>query len=239
MRSDWNRRVRAAMLATILAGAANAAVADPLTGEGELGLSVTRGNSESETLTGKAKIEKKTAAWTHTAAVEAVKTATGGITNAQRYVGTAKSARDLNETIYLFGTGRYDADKFSGFSYQTSAATGVGFHVIKTDPTILDLEAGVGYRVDRTLVGEVLRDAILRTAAKFSHKLTANTTFTEDALVELGNDNTYSESVTGLKVDMNSNLALRLGLTVKNNSDPPAGKKSTDSYSTVTLVFKF
>ena len=239
MIGDRHRRMRASVLAMVLAGAGNVAVADPVTGEGEFGLSITRGNSESETLVGKAKIEKKAAPWTHNAAVEAVKTATGGLTSAQRYVGTAKSARDLNETIYVFGAARYDTDKFSGFSFQSSAATGVGFHVIKTDPTILDLEAGLGYRVDRTLVGDVVRDVILRGAVKFSHKLTANTAFTEDVLVEAGDDNTYSESVTGLKVDMNANLALRLGVTVKNNSDPPAGKKQTDSYSTITLVFKF
>jgi putative salt-induced outer membrane protein len=233
------RRAGTAALAILLAAAGSAATADPLTGEGEFGLSLTSGNTESESFIGKGKFEKKDAPWTHSAAFEALKTATDGITNAERYAGYLKTARDLNDLVYLFGAARYDSDKFSGFSYQSSVAAGVGFHVIKPDPMLLDLEAGVGYRVDRTLVGEELRDAILRGLLRFEYQITANTKFLETALVELGEDNTFLESFTGLNVAMNNALALRLGYTVKHNTDPPAGNKATDTYTTVTLVFKF
>lgn len=236
----YRRRLRTAgILLAVLALTGNTAIADPLTGEGEFGLSITSGNTESESFVGKAKFEKKSAPWTHSAAFEALKTATDGITNAERYAGNLKTARDLNDLVYLFGAARYDSDKFSGFSYQSSIAAGVGFHVIKPDPTLLDLEAGVGYRADRTLVGEELRDAILRGLLRFEHQITGNTKFLETALAEIGEDNTFAESFTGLNVAMNNALALRLGYTVKHNTDPPPGNNKTDYYTSVTLVFKF
>lgn len=231
--------MRQAVFCFALMMPAAAAWADPLTGEGEFGLSITSGNTESSAFAGKAKLEKKHGAWTHRAGLEAIKTSTDGITSAQRYVGTLSTARDLSALIYLFGAARYDADKFSGFSYQTSVSGGVGFHLIKPEPTLLDVEVGPGYRVDRTLDGEVLRDAILRGLLRFERKLTDNSKFLETILVEYGEDNTYAESFTGLNVGLNKALALRLGYTVKHNSNPPLGRQETDSYSTVTLAFKF
>jgi len=61
----------------------------------------------------------------------------------------------------------------------------------------------------------------------------------EELSVEGGSDNTYTESITELKLRINAALAMEVTFSVKDNSDVPAGIKNTDTATAVTLVYDF
>ena len=117
---------------------------------------------------------------------------------------------------------------------------GYGYSVIKNDRTSLSLEAGPGYRRAKSArSGETESDAIVRAQLDFQHQLTENTSLGNLLLVESGSDNTFIQNDLGLKVAMNSKLALKAGLQVRNNSEVGPGVDKTDTLTTVNLVYTF
>ncbi len=229
-------------IAIALLGLSTTAIADinGWSGEGELGFSMTDGNTETETLNAKLGLGKEIGKWKHALGLAAVNSSTDGITSAERYLFTTKHDYSFTERTYGVGTLRYEDDRFSAYDYQAAVTAGIGQHVIKSDTTILDLEAGIGYRKSElNLTGESLNEVILRLFGHYTQKLTSNTEFLQDILIEPGEDNTYIMSVTGLKVSMSEKLALKVGYTIFHNTDVPAGIDDTDTLTSVNLVYGF
>ncbi len=140
------------------------------------------------------------------------------VVTAERYVFTAKSDLALSEMTYAFGSLRYDDDSFDGFEYQASAALGIGWHLVNYDTQHLDLELGAGYRkTELTVTGEESSEAIGRLAQHYDINLGETSQFFQDLLVESGDSNTTTEFTAGLKVKINSKLALKLSYNVKHN----------------------
>lgn len=225
-------------------------------GEGELGYTMTSGNTKNETLAAKLGLNYKNAPWGNQLKVEALRTesettddATGekmDEVTADRYTITDKLTRDINEALYSFLNLRYEDDEFSGFEYQSNATVGLGWHAINTDATKLDFEIGAGYKKDKVALaeGETTDDLhpegkVARFYEQLSHKLTATTHLSQSLLMEGNDDNTHSELDLGLKVKINGALALKLSHLIKHNSTVPEGTDHYDRTSTVTLVYGF
>jgi len=205
--------------------AAAPVAAQEWSGEGELGLSVTTGNTDTENLNARLKISRAEGPWTNSASVEMLKESENGETSAERYLLTGKTAYDWTERDYVFGSARYDDDRFSGYDYQASFTGGVGRHFIRTERTTLDAEIGPGFRVSETDEGTKREEAILHGNLDFRHQLTENTQFLE--------------SETGLKVAINSRLAMKTVFRVKHNSRVETGEDNTDTLTSVNLVYGF
>lgn len=227
---------------------------DGWTGTGELGLAVSSGNSKSENLNTKLSFKNEDDQWKHQfslAALRAKGEATGDFDgdgvpetdfrlNANRYEAGASSALKMNERAYWIGALRYENDDFAPFEHQTTFSLGYGYSVIKSESTQLSLEAGPGYRRAKSSdTGQTESGAILRAQLDFSHQLTDNTSLGNLLLVESGSDNTFIQNDLGIKVAMNSKLALKAGLQVRNNSEVGQGVDKTDTLTTVNLVYTF
>lgn len=209
-------------------------------GSGELGATMTTGNSETRSFNGKLEVQYEEGRWRHGSKLEALKSSDDGADTAERYVAAYKADYKKTERTYIFGSLRGEVDKFSGYDYRLSESVGYGRRFWEVqDKGYFDLEAGPGARQSRLEDGTHQRDTILRVAAKYRNKWTETTEFSEDLIVEAGEDNTFTESVTGFKLKINSHLAMKLSVTVKHNSDVPPDKENTDTISAITLVFDF
>ncbi len=82
-------------------------------------------------------------------------------------------------------------------------------------------------------------DAIGRAFGKYQWALSETSTFIQTLKVESGAENTFTESVTELKLSVVGNLFAALSYTVKHNSDVPADTKKTDTFSAVNLSYAF
>lgn len=230
----------AALAVLWFAGAAAAAEeAEGLGGEAELGMVTTSGNTNTRSVNAKVKLRYLSGPWRHEGRLEGLRTSDGDTVTAERYLASGKSDYRYTPTDYVFGTVRYEDDRFSGYDYQMSETVGYGHRLVNRDSLTLDLEIGAGGRHSRETGGSARDEGIVRGAARLGWDVSDSARFSEELLVESGESNTYTESVAALRVKINSRFAMKLSLTVKHNSTVPAGAEHTDSMSAVTLVYDF
>lgn len=215
-------------------------------GAGELGLALTRGNSETESLNAKLGLAFEDARWKHDlgAAVLRQKGELAGTDELQltanRYELSGSSAWKFSERAYLIGSLRHENDDFAPFEYQTIVAFGAGWYAIRSEQTEWLFEGGPGYRRFKdAAIGESDGEAVLRARMAYRHAFNEQTSFENTLLVETGSDNTFAQNDTGLAVKMNASLALKAGLQFRHNTEVAPGLKRTDSLFTTNLVYSF
>ncbi len=218
-----------------------AAESSPWKAEVELGYINTTGNTESESVNAKATGEYNIKRWRHTANLESLVTSDTGGTSAEKYLIAEKSDYTFsNDISYAFGQIDYEADRFSGYTYRTTATVGYGHKLINQDTLTLDAEIGAGYRKSELSdTNDATNESIGRGAAKLAWKISPYATFKESVAVDVGSDATIKKSVTSLRSQVNGNLATKLTYTIKNTSDVPIGIKNTDTETAFTLVYSF
>lgn len=209
-------------------------------GKGEVGAVMARGNSDADTLNVKLDMAREVDGWKHGFGVLALRASADGAKSAERYGAYWQSDRRFGDRNYWFGGLRYEDDRFSGFDYQASATTGVGRKFIDTDATKFSGQVGLGYkRLKAALTGRSESEAIAAGELKFEHALTETTKIVDKFVVETGSTNTFVANDLALQVKMSDRFSLAAGLGLRYNSDPPGGLKSTDTLTTLNLVYGF
>jgi putative salt-induced outer membrane protein len=143
---------------------------------------------------------------------------------------------------------------FNGFQYQESLTGGLGFKIFATDATKLDVQVGAGFKrlrpedlIKDPATGAVVQriplsaesGAIGTLGVNYSQALTGTTTLTDKLLVESGSSDTLITNALAVTVKVSNKLALSVGYTLTDNSNPPAGLKRIDTLETVNLVYAF
>ena len=238
--------MRKILFLTLLAASGMAIAEDGWKGAGELGLALTRGNSETESLNAKLGLSFEDVQWKHEIGASALRQK-GEIDGtdelqltANRYELSGSSAWKFSERAYMIGSLRYENDDFAPFEYQTIASIGAGWYAIKNDTTQWLFEGGPGYRrYKEVATGQTDGEAVFRGRMAYNHAFNAQTSFENILLVEAGSDNTFAQNDSGVVVKMNAKLALKAGLQFRHNSDVAPGLKKTDSLITTNLVYSF
>lgn len=215
-------------------------------GKAEAGVVFSRGNTETTTANGKLDMANELARWKHSAFLAALYAQSEDDitdeleTTAERYEARWQTDYKFTPRAYWFGGLRYEHDGFSGFDYQASLTSGLGYRFIDTERTKFSGQAGAGYRQLRdALTGEKDDAVVWRGDLGFEQVLTSNTKLTDKLIVEAGSDNTFAGNDLALAVQMNARFGLSLGFGVRYNSDPPPGLRSTDTLTTVNLTYSF
>jgi putative salt-induced outer membrane protein len=214
-------------------------VAQTWSGHADLGYSATGGNTDSQSLNAEFGLAYTEGSWQHKAQLEALRSSQDGDAEAERYQFGAKTEYSLNSLSYLFGSLDYEHDAFGGIRARTTAATGYGRRLLNTDQHKLSIEAGPGLRQLRRQDGEREREAIARAALDYLWQLSPTSVLSQALLLETGQADTYTESVSALKLKIAGNLAAKLSYTVKHHSDVPVGLEKTDTYTLVALSYEF
>lgn len=209
-------------------------------GEGALGFTSTSGNTDSENLNASLKIGRQRERWKHAASIEAIRNEVDDEVSADRNVLKLRSEYSLGEKSYLYGQLRYEDDEFSGYDSQTAVSLGAGSRLLDDGRHRLDVSAGIGYRrLEERETGDEDESAIVTGDLLYEYEISESAILKEAILVESGDENTYSESETALKMKINGNLAAKIAYLVKHNSDVPAGTEKTDKITTISLVYSF
>jgi putative salt-induced outer membrane protein YdiY len=74
---------------------------------------------------------------------------------------------------------------------------------------------------------------------KYEYIVSETATFIQTILIEDGDENTYTESDTSLKIRIVGNLAAKMSYLLKRNSEVPSGTDKSDKITTVSLVYAF
>lgn len=209
-------------------------------GTGELGLALSKGNTDSQTLIGKLGLAREDALWKHEAGLALLYGKQDDLESAYRYEAFGKSNRHLGERSYVFGSGRTERDHFTAYEYQWTVAVGYGHEVIKEEATHLNFEIGPGYRWSKLQDVRVHENSgVVRGSMDFGHQFNASTSIYDTLLIEAGADNTFARNDLGVLVKMSDALALKAGVEVRHNTDALPGIKRTDTLTTVNVVYGF
>jgi len=252
------------LLIIVVAAAANAEETKNFTGSGELGLLMTSGNSETDSVNAKVglKYEKEhflgeiSLAALYSSEETEIDGKEEDKVSAETYNYSAKVGYKFNEANYIFINGDYEDDQFSGYDYRTTFSAGYGRKVIASDTIKFNIEIGPGYRYDRTngyfddkgdnddsndvFIGEKTEDeAILRGYTMFNYKFSEAVSFQQDLTIVTGADNTNTKSVSALKSQIIGALSMKASFTIDNNTDVPSDTEKTDTETALTLVYDF
>lgn len=234
-------------LAVIAAFSTSPVLAD-WTGQGEAGLVKASGNTESENFNVGLGFINEGDVWTQEIGFKLLQASTDGVDSADSVSADYIAKRALSDRSYVFAGLGYLDDSFDGFTEQTSASVGYGYHVIDTEDVGLELGVGIGYRdTNQVLVldngtetdGTDVSGPTGVLLMNYRNKITANTEFVDAFKAEIGSDNTFVENEAALIVAMNEKFALKAGLLIRHNTDPAEGFDETDTITSINLVYNF
>ncbi len=140
---------------------------------------------------------------------------------------------------YLFASGDWRQDQFSGYSRQSTEAVGYGRKLVTTDKQTLSVEGGLGRKQATLVGGGDIDEGVLRGGLDYLLHLGETSQFTQKLLLEVGDTNRYTESTSALKARIRGNLALVASYVIKSNSDVPVGIEKTDRYTAISLEYGF
>jgi putative salt-induced outer membrane protein len=224
------------------------------TGKGQVGYVASQGNSPAKSANAVLDMSYLQTLWSHMFHFDFLYGESGNVISAERWDTLWQTNYNFTSDFFVFGNARYGHDLFDGFQYQASGTTGLGYNVIKTDSTTLSVQAGMGYmwqrpealtkNTDGVVIARMLlpdaNTAIATFGLNYSQKLTASTSLSDNLLINAGfTGNSLITNSLALAVKINSKLALSLGYNIQDNTQPPPGLKSLDSFETVNLVYSF
>lgn len=212
---------------------------DPLEGNVKFGYLATTGNTETSSLNTSFESLYVAGSWHHEAMASAINASENKVTTAEAYEAGWKSGWDFTDRDYLFGRLNWRKDRFGGFDTQFSQTIGYGRHIIDTDVHTLDGEVGFGARQSEDQLGFTQNETIVTGALRYKWQFSDTSDFSQTFRVEVGGDNTFSESVTAITARLIGALNLVASYTIRNNSDVPIGTEKTDTRTAVSLEYAF
>jgi len=248
----WKQLSLAVVSGFVLSGATYADDGDTWASRAQVGYAKTGGNTDTSTANALFHIAHVVDEWKFLFGAEGVYGSTKGETTAQAWDLHFQANYNLTDRLYWYGGLRYDDNKFSGFAYQELVSTGPGYQFIKTDDTKLTGQIGIGERrlrpeiLTEDAVGAIIStqelgsatDTVLDAAVNLEHTLNSFTKVIANVAVESGKNNTMTTAGVSLQVKMTDLLSLAAGYQLIRNSKPPAGVGSSNTLTTLNLVYE-
>jgi len=180
-------------------------------------------------------------AWQNTFLASALGSSSGSTTTGEQYGASDKLAYNFTANDYAFGTVEWAKDLYGPILERTVETVGYGRHVLTGPTHLLDLEAGIGARQEtvNNATEDKNKDVIGRFAGKYTWRISDTSTFGQALKVETGSSNTFTESVSELKVNVVGNVFASASYTLRNNSKVPPGARKTDTITALNLSYAF
>jgi len=152
---------------------------------------------------------------------------------------------------YLYGNLFYQQDKFSSFSYQTSASVGWGRHWFENETSsfFADIGPGIKYdllRADPTVVPAILENgesaAIVQAQALYTNQINEFVEFKQYLVAKQAfesDKNSVYKSVTSLTTKLIESLQFKFSLTVDYDTEVEEEFENTNTETSVTLIYSF
>ncbi len=209
-------------------------------GSGQLGFSMTSGNSDTESLTAGLLLERESEQWVNNLNLDVVRASSDGKDTAERYTLSTRNGYKLDANDYIYNNTRYDKDNFSGFDYTLTTSFGWGHQFADTEDYKFSTEIGVGYKIEALDADRTENTgAVAVGKLNYMRAITETMKFSEVLLVESGEDNTFVQNDMGFKFKINSQFSVKLAHQYRYNTDVVPGKVSHDSLVSANLVYDF
>ena len=211
-----------------------------LHGSAGFGLSLTQGNSD--TLNISATVDSTYDPKTHNAMrwnALFLRGKQNGVLSVNRFSAMFRDEYTVNGRVFMFAQLDVLHDTFKGIDYLVAPAAGVGYKVIDTKPTSLNVDAGIGGVVERDAGSPAIGNGSLTFSEKLVHQLSDTTTLKEAAAALLKMDDLANYLYTfqiGVAARVNSRLQLSVDLLDTFKNQPVDGLTHKHDVALVTSV---
>ena len=213
---------------------------EPWTGKVSVGFLSTSGNSSSTTLNAATEVIYSVKRIKNTFRASAINGEQEQVRTAERYTVGNQLDYNFDDNNYAFLALDGEKDLFGGVRERTTETVGYGRRILTGPTHKLDAEIGAGAR--QTLPqgsNQRENDAIGRLSGRYEWIITDTSTFLQTLKLESGEENTFIESISELKLNIVGNVFGSLSYTVRNNSEVPAGTEETDTFTAVNVTYEF
>lgn len=218
--------------------------------DGELGVIVASGNTNATSFKTSLKSEHETQSfvnqyWVEFLYKQSEVTADGQTvqqTTAQRFYSYLQSDYKINqENSRMFLYADYEDDRFNGYDYRSSIATGWSELVWKNEISNFRYSIGPGYSFVRLDSGAIdnSQGIIVRASAEYHYIWPTGAKLRQFVSTEAGEHNIKSRTETSLSANLFGSLALKLSFILQHNTNPADDAFSVNTESSVAVVYRF
>ena len=213
---------------------------DLVKGRAELGAYVTQGNSNNIGLSAVVELRREALEWRHKMRFQADYQESLGVVTRERYVASYEPNWKFDDRAYMYGAAQFESDRILGYAGRVSVSTGAGYSAFKRPGLRLDVELGPAYRHTRFTDGRVESEPAIRGSVDFEWKPVTGITLRQNASAYVQDDaNSTVTSKSALLSRLIGPLSAQLSYTLQYESQPPAGRTTTDTVSRAALVVDF
>ena len=227
----------------------SAGLFDRWSGEGELGGFQSSGNSDTVGLSAGLKLKREGIDWSHRLRARFDYQRQNRITSREQLLAAYEPRWQFGENVFVYGLAQYERDQIQGIDARYAVSGGLGHKVFDREGLSLSVKAGPAYRVTEYTDGRSESRLAGLAGFDFDWQIFERLTLTQDAnavaetggeaLVIVDGSNTTLNLITGLDFKVSDSLRARMSYQLDYDSNPPAGKVSTDTLTRATLIYGF
>ena len=227
----------------------SAGLLDRWSGEGELGGFQSSGNSDTVGISAGLKLKREGIDWSHRLRARFDYQRQNGVTSREQLLAAYEPRWQFGENVFAYGLAQYERDQIQGVDARYAISGGLGYKVFDREGLSLSVKAGPAYRVTKYTDGRSESRLAGLTGFDFDWQIFERLTLTQDAnavaetggeaLVIVDGSNTTLNLITGLDFKVSDSLRARMSYQLDYDSNPPAGKVSTDTLTRATLIYGF
>jgi putative salt-induced outer membrane protein len=212
---------------------------DGWSGNGELGGFISSGNTENRGLAVGMNLSKETRHWKHSFRGLVDYQEDQGIISRERYFAGYEGNWKFSPRGFAVLALSFEKDRFTGFTSRFTQALGLGYRLIDTPSLTVAVDGGPALR--QTMFTSGINESVVAGRAALNAKwvVSPTMTFTQSATYYADNVNNSLLSLSQLTARLNGRLSARLSFQLNNESNPPPGRKNTDTVTRATLVYNF
>ena len=211
----------------------------PLNSEIELGAIYTSGNTDDENIQFRGAVNYSLDGWDFGLDIDGFRSSKENVLAAQRVYYVSEANYNINDESFVLTRLAHDDDRFSGYEGQTDISLNYGRNLlVDREDMGLTLNIGGGYRRSTTLEDE-FGEAMFRLAADFNWDLSDSAAFLQEFSTEAGEETSIFRARSSIETQIVENLLLRFSINLKHQTQVPAGRKNTDTETSMTFVMRF
>lgn len=207
------------------------------TGAGQLGASVSTGNSETKSLTIGLNLQRDGLNWRHRADALVDIVDNDGGADQERILAGYQIDYKFSGRLYAWGRFEYERNREAGIQRRFAESAGLGWRAIDGSRVKWDLEAGPALRQTKFVTFSENSFAA-RGASRFLWALSDTTAFTNDTAVFVDGAASISNTAA-LTSKLFGALSTRLSFNLAWEEEPPLGLEKLDTTTRITLVYDF
>lgn len=226
-----------------------AGILDGWSAKGQLGAFQSSGNARNVGVSLALNLERRGVDWQHLLRGNIDYQRSNGVTSTERYLAAYEPRFQISPRLFSYALAQYEQNRFLGYTSRYSMSGGIGVRLMEAPGPQLSIKAGPSWRKVDYTNGNSESSLGALAGFDFDWQFAKNLTLTQDAnlvadsggaaSVIIDSTSTSVLLITGIEAKVSDHLTTRLSYTLDYDSNPPFGRRSTDTLSRMTVVFGF